>query len=1176
MRKALFILSVILLFASCNPPSTALREPTEAELEQGFANPPAAAKPHTWWHWMNGNISKEGITADLEAMADAGIGGAQIFNVAEGIPHGAVQFNSAEWIDMVAFAAAEARRLGLEICIHNCAGWANSGGPWNTPENGMKIVVTSDTIIHGPTTLNTPPTQPQTNLDFYRDIAVLTFPTPSKTEGNVISNFRGKVFLDRQTIRRDREAAVIPPETFVNAADIRDLTANLLPADGKAPTWDVPEGDWTVLRIGYTANGRKNHPAPEEGTGLESDKLSQTATKAHWDGHVAKILEAVGTKNIDGKTGLNNVLIDSYEVGTQNWTQGLETEFQKRTGYSIVKFLPVFAGLIVDSPEITERFLWDFRRVVADLFAENYSEYFGKLAHDAGLLYSIEPYGNCPSDDIQYGSYSDIPMGEFWPSGGHSVNTGNAKLPASIAHVYGRKFVGAEAFTAAPNGGKWLKTPFDIKAQGDAVYCGGVNRMIYHRYAHQPWTNPTRYPGMTMGQWGTHFERTLTWWKQGKDWLKYQARCQYLLQEGQFVADVLFFSGEGAPNELRNTELPDGYDYDGCDTRALSLLTVKNGRLTLPSGMSYRLLALPNDEAFSPQTLKIIANLAAAGATITGYKKPEKAVGLRGYPDSDTEVKLLADELWPKIITGKSVGDVLASLGVKPDFKAPASANLKYIHRKISGADVYFVACPSLSGDATVCTFRVSGKIPELWNPETGAIEPAPVYSETDSLTSVPIRFEPSGATFVVFRKPAPADHLVAVKRIDNPVNNPDTSAGTLIILKAEYGDFADNTNGCANVTATVGKLLADGKRTFTVSNTTMGGDPAYGTVKEFRIDYMLGGTKKREFVNEDKAFTMPQGATLVKAYYGIINDEPDRQPQVIDITAKVAALVKGGALMADINNDLAGHDPAPMLEKTMRVNYTFNGEPGYLQVHENHTLVLPPRPEGEIPVPDYELKATAEGNTELLAWTSATFELKAASGKTLITEVKTAEPQEVTGTWNLTFPPNWGAPEQVTLDKLISWTEHPDDGVKYFSGTATYSISFSYEKPAEDRVVLDLGNLKNFAEVALNGTKYPVLWKPPYRLDITDAVKSGDNALTVEITNLWPNRLIGDEQLPDDRQWNGIRLKEWPQWVLDGKPSPTGRYTFTTWHHWRKDDKPLPSGLFGPVLLRRIASVAL
>jgi hypothetical protein len=1142
-------------------------------LEQSFVNPPASAKPHTWWHWMNGNITKEGITADLEAMAEAGIGGAQIFNAEESIPHGSIQFNSPEWIDMVKHAVSEAKRLGLELCIHNCGGWSSSGGPWNTPEHGMKIVVTSEIQIKGPTKLSSIPPQPEAKLDFYRDIAVLAFPATAVDPQQSIPNLNGKIFLDRVENLRIGNRTDNLPETLIQQNTLVDLTDKFLSSDGKTGVWEVPEGEWTILRIGYTVNGRKNHPAPPEGTGLECDKLSKEAVKAHWDGHIALILDAIG-KTYPDQSGLNNVLIDSYEVGTQNWTQGFEKEFEKRCGYSILKFLPVFTGRVVDAPEITERFLWDFRRVVADMFAENYSEYFGKLAHEAGLLYSSEPYGNCPSDDIQYGSYCDIPMGEFWQGSGESVNPGNAKLPSSIAHVYGKKFVGAEAFTAAPDGGKWTKDPFALKAQGDIAYCGGINRMIYHRYAHQPWTNPTRYPGMTMGQWGTHFERTLTWWSQTKEWLTYQARCQYMLQEGLFVADVLFYNGEDAPCGLPSINLPKGYDYDGCDTKALKLLKVKNGRLVLPSGMSYRILVLPEIPAMSPETLTEIGRLANEGATIIGRVKPESAQGLRKYPESDGIVKKLADEVWSKIISDKSPVEVLKSIDLKPDFKAPDNAKLTYIHREIGGMDVYFVASPDQRSGEVKCTFRISGKTPELWCPETGAIETAPIFEEKDGLTTLPIRFEPSGSVFVVFRKPVSGDHAVDVKYTTIPQKS--AIIGDLKIVKAEYGYFADeNINNCIDVKNLIRKELASGKKKINATNDQMGGDPAGGTVKELMIEYLIGGVKKREQVKENQSVTLPEGAKVLKAYYGLISGEVDveRIPKIVDVTAKIKGLVKDGMVNTVVNDVLVdGKNPAETNE--LRVEYLFNDKPDWANVSEKQILHLPLVSVSETWAPVYEIKVAADGNPEIQAWKPGTLEVTMASGKTIKKEIETVpETIEIDGPWQLSFPPNWGAPEQITLDKLISWTEHSDAGVKYFSGTAVYIKSFKLkEKPeAGLRLILDLGNLKNFAEVELNGKSLPLLWKPPYRLDITDAVQAGNNALRIKVTNLWPNRVIGDEFLPEDLEWKGKSLKAWPQWLLDGKPSPTGRLTFTTWHHWTKEDEPLPSGLFGPVLVRQI-----
>jgi len=1191
-------------------------------LEKGFVQPPDSARPHTWWHWMNGNITKDGITADLEAMARVGIGGAQIFNASEGIPHGAVQFDSPEWIGMVKHAAKEARRLGLELCIHNCAGWSSSGGPWNTPEHGMKVVVTSEKQVKGPMRFDGKVAQPQAKLDFYRDIAVLAFRTPvgerarmrdaapkmttsadnqdsaKAADGNkgtsvilglpkpkapqfiqlefaqpytarmlsiqpgadmqgcsgkievsddgqafrvvdtfsmqrsnelrtysfapvsakvfrvlftsanakmtqlaiaevdfsskvAIENLAGKTFLGRSDVKAETSGAV-NPEDVVQGDKIVDLTAKLA-SDGQL-TWDVPEGDWTILRLGYTPNGRNNHPAPPEGTGLECDKLSKEAAQAHWDGCMGKILAELGPLAGNVKSGLNNVLIDSYEVGTQNWTQNFKEEFQKRRGYDITRYLPVFTGRVVDSPEVTERFLWDLRRTVADMFAEYYSGSFKEMAHRAGLLYSVEPYGNCPSDDLQYGSFCDIPMGEFWPGSGENVNTGNAKLPASVAHVYGKKYVGAESFTASPEAGKWLKDPYSIKAQGDAVYCGGVNRIIYHRYAHQPWTNPVRFPGMTMGQWGTHFERTVTWWEQGKDWLKYQARCQYLLQEGQFVADVCFYCGENAPNSLRGGGLPQGYDFDGCDTGALSLMSVKDGRIVLPSGMSYRMLVLPGEKTMSPAVLKIIGKLVEAGATVVG-PKPERAPGLSGYPASDAEVKQLADTLWAKGVVDKSPTEVLASLKMTPDFACTnKAARLNYIHRTENGADVYFVASAKTVGSEESCTFRVSGKVPELWHPDTGVIEMAPVYTEQNGIVTVPLRFEPAGSVFVVFREASVGDHAVAVR--------------------------------CS----------------------------------------VAQGTK-----------APAEKLTILKAVYGVINDATGPELQVVDVTEKIAGLVKDGELNVQVDNMLVDHDPAFMTVKELRVEFMYKGQKKVAQARENTMLTLPETGDQTTPLPAYELFAKKDGTLEIQAWKPGVFEIATAAGATLKAAVPNIpKPVEITGPWELSFPPNWGAPAKITLDKLISWTEHADSGVKYFSGTATYLKTFAWDakKKKGERIILDLGELKNFAAVELNGHALSLLWKPPYRLDVTDALKSGKNTLKVKITNLWPNRLIGDEQLPEDREWDGKHLKAWPQWVLDGKPSPTGRFTFTTWHHWYKDDQPLPSGLFGPVMIRTVATV--
>lgn len=1186
-------------------------------LAASFVSPPAEARPHTWWHWMHGNITKEGITADLEAMKRVGVGGAQIFNVDCGIPPGPVKFMSPEWRALTVHAVREADRLGIELCIHNCAGWSSSGGPWNKPEHGMFFLTRSEQQVRGPAPFNGVLAQPPSKLGFYRDIAVLAFRTPAgeavrmasaspvfsasadtvKAEkaydGNVgtsavlplpapkaapylqaafaqpfaarqltltpgagmqgcggelqisddgqqfrkvhtfslprggglqtfnfapvtscwyrlvftsassktkqiavaefelsarvgIDNLERKAFFSRGEIR-SMDLPRVSSDELVASGQMVDLTARL-GADGRL-AWDVPAGDWTLLRLGYTPNGRNNHPAQPEGTGLECDKLSREAAQAHWDGMMGPLLQDMGP--LAGKS-LNNVLVDSYEVGTQNWTHQFRAEFRKRRGYDLLPYLPVFSDRVVDSAAVTERFLWDFRRTIADLFSENYGGQFADMAHRHNLSLSLEPYGNCPSDDLQYGGYSDIPMGEFWIGGG---SAGSTKLAASVAHVYGRAIVGAESFTASPDTGRWQADPYSLKALGDAVFCMGVNRYIFHRYSMQPWTN--RWPGMTMGPWGTHFDRTCTWWEQGAAWLQYVARCQFLLQQGRFVGDVLFYCGEGAPNSATGGGLPPGYDYDSCCADVLlKQIAVKDGRLVLPHGMSYRLLVLPNADTMTPAVARKIHQLADAGATIVG-PRPRTSPSLTDYPACDEEVRRIVDTGWSRVITNHTPTEALAALGVAPDFKvedARPAGSILYIHRIVDGSDIYFVSSQRAQPVAATCSFRVSGRQPELWQPETGAIAPAPLFTERDGRVSVPLSFGPAGSVFVVFRRPAAGAHFTAVRRLP----------------------FA------AGSAAAVPEL------------------------------------------------------NIIKATYGVFSGSGER---VVDVTSNLAARVKAGALSVTVDNDLAGgRDPAYMTVKELRVDYRYQGRLREACIRENAELNLPAEEDAGSVWPSHELSGQTAGGVRVQAWQPGRFVFTRAGGGEVAAEVATvAPPREVTGTWTVRFLPHWGAPAMASFDKLMSWTERPEEGIKYFSGTATYEKEI--DVPAEAlggtrRLFLDLGAVKNLAEVLVNGRNLGILWKPPFCVDITAEVRAGVNKVEVRVTNLWPNRLIGDESKPEDVEWNGKQLKAWPQWLLDGKPSPSGRLTFTTWHHWTKGDPLLESGLLGPVRLREAVVV--
>jgi hypothetical protein len=1159
-------------------------------LEAGFLAPPDSARPQVWWHWMNGNITREGITADLEAMKHVGIGGATIVNVDCDIPRGPVKFMSPEWRDLFQFTLQEANRLGLEICVENCAGWSSSGGPWNTPEHAMQRLTSSETHVKGPVTFHDKLPQPPVTLGFYRDVAVLAFKAPlvetdgtSSTAGSkakltitravyeatdgtgsadVTSKIAALVNRDRFTITADNgemggdpafghakrlrveytldgksgtataaegEDIALPSNerefaaarsavktsadhTFVKPPPghgyieggaiprdgVMDLTAKLS-ADGRL-TWDVPPGEWIILRLGHTPTGVENHPAPAEGTGLECDKFSTTALDAHWAGFVQKLVNDAGP--LVGHT-FNSTLIDSYEVGGQDWTENFRAEFQKRRGYDPLVFLPTFTGRVVGSPEVTERFLWDMRRTIADLFADNYYGHFQELCHKSGLKSAIEPYTG-PFESLQCGAPADIVMGEFWSG---SQGDASIKLAASVAHIYGKQIVGAESFTASPEQGRWQNDPWSLKTLGDLMYCTGLNRYTFHRYAMQPWTN--RWPGMTMGQWGFHFERTVTWWEQGKAWLDYISRCQFLLQQGHAVADVAYFCGESAPVEMRPNKppLPPGYDFDAINADVLlHRAEMKDGRLILPGGASYSVLVLPPDDlSITPPLLRRIHDFVLDGLTVVGPPPASHSPSLQDFPDCDAQVKSLTAELWssddgnPQRV-GKgtatwnsSMSNVLSKLHLEPDFQfksESSGAKLAYCHRVADNADIYFVSNQRRQFDTADCTFRVDGKLPELWHADTGVIEPAPVWSRQDGLTTVRIQFDPAGSVFVIFRQPAgDTDHVIAASAtIPAP---PSVSPHELEIKHAVYG--AVNGGGSMDVTAKLSELAATGQ-----------------------TDILAG-------------------------------------------------------------NDVMGRDPAPNLVKQLTVKYTVDGKPFDVTVAENEMLTLPATT-GHTSSPVW--RVVDEGGRPFVKTSSnGDFELRTAAGKTLKVSARDLpSPVQTVGPWDLQFPPNWGAPAEVKLDRLISWTDHPDPGVRYFSGTAVYEKDL--EIPAEffqngREVWLDLGGVKNFAEVSLNGVPLATLWKPPFRVDLTPAAHSGTNTLRVKVTNLWPNRLIGDEQLPDDREWSGKALKAWPEWFLDGKPSPTGRLTFTTWHHWTRKDAPLASGLLGPVRVESVAKFA-
>ena len=1040
------------------------------DLAKGFINPPDSARPWVYWFWLNSNITREGITADLEAMKRVGIGGVLIMEVDQGAPVGPAAFMGPHWRDLFKFAVAEAGRLGLEINMNDDAGWNGSGGPWIKPEQSMQKIVWTETSIAGPQRFSGKLPEPAADHGFYRDIAVLAFPTPGDYR---IADVKFKALYERGNVPPPAEASLLP-EMAIAPARLADLTARM-GHDGSL-AWDVPAGRWTIMRFGHTGTGVENAPAPASGRGLECDKLSKEGIEAQFAGMMAKLIADVGPA---AGRALVATHIDSWENGAQNWTARMREEFKARRGYDPLPFLPAVTGRVVDSLEVSERFLSDLRQTVSDLVVENYAGHMATLAHSHGLRLSIEAYGG-PCDDITYGGRADEPMGEFWIGGG-AMET--LKEMASSAHIYGRRILGAEAFTAN-DWERWLQHPASIKALGDKAFCEGINRFVFHRYAMQPWLNYR--PGMAMGPWGLHYERTSTWWDETQPWHEYLARCQYLLRQGTFVADICYLLPEAVPEDYR-VHSRSGYDYDSCTPEALlTRVSLKNGLLVLPDGMSYRVLVLPDTTRMTPALLRKVEELITLGATVIGPAKPSKSPGLADYPKCDAEVKRLADELWGqgKIVTGKSPEQLLAGMGVPSDFSAPPF--VRWIHRSSGDAEIYFVASGARQPTEAMCEFRVTGRRPEFWRPETGKIEPAAVYAQIGGVIRIPISFEPSGSIFVVFRKSAESfDQVVKMSRDGAIILPAPEPKDKTVILKAVYG------------------ALEDAKRTR-------------------------------------------------------------------DVRAKIQAMADAGELSFRVSRLGRDDDPAPNVIKTLVMTYTL-GDKSFEVTGKDPDMIDLPVPTGIQPLAS--VFCDGSGPAAIEALRPGRYELMTASGRTLTAQIPVLPPTlDIDGPWKLRFPPNAGAPESVTLPKLASWTENADQGVRHFSRTATYVKMFTVPAGtigASRRVYLDLGKVQIMARVNLNGKDLGLVWKPPYRLDATDALKAGENALEVAVVNLWVNRLIGDEDLPEDSDRNPDgTLKTWPAWVLLGKPSPTGRTTFTSWRLWKKGDPLVESGLLGPVTL--------
>lgn len=559
----------------------------------------------------------------------------------------------------------------------------------------------------------------------------------------------------------------LPGEEDTAATDVIDLTAQL--DDEGTLRWEVPAGSWQVLRFGGTIGNRSYVSTCSEGwDGYSLDVLDAGAFGRYWDAVVEPLIADAGPL---AGTALKYLHTDSWEVEPLNWTPTMLDEFRRRRGYDPRPWLPVLAGRIVDSRDASNRFLHDFRKTLGDLAIDNHYRPFRDGAHQHGLQIHPESGGPhaVPVDAQRCLGFNDVPMSEFWAwSWRHRIGDNNrffVKQPASAAHTYGHRLVAAEGFTTI--GPHWQETLWDnLKPAFDKACCEGLNVLVWHAFVCSP--AEQGLPGIQYFA-GTHLNPNVTWWGVSEPFFRYINRCQFLLQQGLFVADACYYYGDHVPNfaQHKRTDparvLP-GYDYDVITEEVLlTRASVRDGRIVLPDGMSYRVLVLRDHTAISLPVLRKVQELVAAGATVVG-PQPTAAMSLQ---DSDAEVQEIAAALWDTgpVVADRTAREVLLAAGVQPDFEfcgGEEDTDLDFIHRRDGQADIYFVANRNPRVETVRCTFRVAGRAPELWDAVSGSRRLAAAYTTADGRTSLPLQFAPCGSWFVVFREPAEAHPATA------------------------------------------------------------------------------------------------------------------------------------------------------------------------------------------------------------------------------------------------------------------------------------------------------------------------------------------------------------------------------------------------------------------------------
>ena len=573
------------------------------------------------------------------------------------------------------------------------------------------------------------------------------------------NNWESEAAWTLRSIVRDSEHPKQSPEAFIKQENILDISA-FMDKSGRLK-WQAPNGKWTILRIGHVNAGQKNGPAPPEGTGWECDKLSESGPQAQFDGYIGRL----NNGPLNGGL-LNGMLMDSWECYTQTWTTEMESEFRNHTGYELKKWIPAVFGYVINDQETTSRFLRDWRGVIGDLFSNRFYGSMSKLAKENGLniIYETAAGDVFPADIMEYFKHADVPMCEFWhpysDSYVGSINFKPIKPTVSAARLYGKPRVSAEAFTSFDL--SWDEHLDMLKEVANQNFIEGVTHLVFHTYTHNPRTDWLP-PGTSFGSdIGTPFLRGQTWWKHMPEFTSYLSRLNYLFERGKPVSDVLWYLGDEI-NHKPNQQVffPKGFKYDYCNPDVLlNRLSVRDGKIVTPEGLSYRMIWLPDNERMLPETLEKILVLVREGAIIVG-DAPKGLATLKGGVEAQTRFDTAVRELWGqngenvrtigkgKVISGITIEDAIKQLNLTPDV---TGGDALWLHRQVEGADWYYVCAPYGNGFRGDLRFNNIGT-PEIWNPVTGEIEPAKVVDCDGGRTSIRFDLVRAGSCFVVFCK---------------------------------------------------------------------------------------------------------------------------------------------------------------------------------------------------------------------------------------------------------------------------------------------------------------------------------------------------------------------------------------------------------------------------------------